>query len=145
MTNNQQLFSGTQVGTQIFHFQKPKFSAALRYIKSRERNRERRIKNLGFLRVLRSRPFYITGNVPEKLSPQNWLKTLMSKALAIFAPFPLPDLRSLDKLLILLDSYVPEIPIYYIYRWVSPDTPYKYNLGFAFGVSPIVGGTLCKA
>ena len=140
MTNNQQCKSGTQVGTQISHFQKPKFSAALKPVKSRERNRERRNKNRGFLRVLRSRPFSIPGNVTEFSKAQNTLKPLFSKAFAFFAPFPLPETYSRPKLLILLDSYVPEIPIYYIYRRVLANTPYKYNLGLGLVGFCFVGG-----
>lgn len=141
MTNYRQFILGTQAGSNPPEIQKPSVCAALRRKIFWERIWERKIKNLGFLRVLRSQGKLLTGNLPKKINPKNGGEVAHSKALAVFAAFPLPKTHYQSKPLILLDSYVPKIPIYYIYRWVLANTPYKYNLGLGLVGFFFVGGT----
>lgn len=141
MTNYRQFILGTQAGSNPPEKQKPSVCAALRRKNFWERIWERKIKNLGFLRVIRSQANLLPGNLPKKITAKIRGKTLYSKALAVFAAFPIPKTHYQSKPLILLDSYVPKIPIYYIYRWVSADTPYKYNSGLGLVGFFFVGGT----
>ena len=140
MTNYKKSFLGTQAGSNFCQTQKVSISAALRRGNFWERIWERKIENLGFLRVLRSQGKLLTGNLPKKFNPKNGGKGAVTKALAIFATFPIPKTHYQLKPLISLDSYVPKIPIYYIYRWVLANTPYRYNLGFGLVGFCFVGG-----
>lgn len=140
MTSYRQFILGTHVGSHFPKTQKPSICAALRHRNFWERIWERKIKNLGFLRVLRSQAILLPGNLPKKITPKNGRKLLSINSSAIFSAFPIPKTHYQSKALILLESYVPKIPIYYIYRWVSADTPYKYNLGLGLVGFLFVGG-----
>lgn len=140
MTSYRQFILGKQAGSYSPKIQKPSVCAALRRKNTWERVWQRKTKNLGFLRVLRSQDNLLTGNLTKEILVKIGGEALSSKALAVFSAFPIPKTHYQPKPLISLDSYVPKIPIYYIYRWVSADTPYKYNLGLGLVGFCLIGG-----
>lgn len=96
--------------------------------------------NLGFARLRHFRPVSIPNYLSENTESKIQLKALLHKALTFFAAFPVSKLHFQRKAFISAVSTFPKPPIYYIYRSVSADTSYKYNLGFLGSVTSIVRG-----